>query len=41
MRLEGPAQMAVVLADEDGVVVHFQDFLPRHLPLAAGLFDWK
>ena len=41
MRLEGPAQMAVVLADEDGVVVHFQDFLSRHLPLAAGLFDWN
>lgn len=38
LRLEGPAQMAVVLADADGVVVHFQDYLPRHVELAAGLF---
>ncbi len=40
-RLEGPAQMAVVLADADGVVVHFQDHLPRHIELASGLFDWN
>lgn len=39
LRLEGPAQMAVVLADEDGVTVHFQDYLPRHLELASGLFS--
>lgn len=38
LRLEGPAQMAVVLADADGVVVHFQDHLPRHAELAPGLF---
>jgi 3',5'-cyclic-AMP phosphodiesterase len=39
LRLEGPAQMAVVLADTDGVVVHFQDYLPRHVELASGLFS--
>lgn len=39
LRLEGPAQMAVVLADEDGVTVHFQDYLQRHLTLAPGLFE--
>ena len=38
LRLEGPAQMAVVLADKDGVIVHFQDYLPRHVELAPGLF---
>ena len=38
-RLEGPAQMAVVLADDHGVTVHFQDYLQRHLELAPGLFD--
>ena len=38
LRLEGPAQMAVVLADADGVTVHFQDYLPRHVELASGLF---
>ena len=38
LRLEGPAQMAVVLADADGVTVHFQDYLPRHIELAPGLF---
>lgn len=40
LRLEGPAQMAVVLADADGVTVHFQDYLQRHLELASGLFAW-
>jgi 3',5'-cyclic AMP phosphodiesterase CpdA len=39
-RLEGPAQMAVVLADADGVVVHFHDYLDRHIELADGLFGW-
>lgn len=39
LRLEGPAQMAVVLADADGVTVHFQDYLPRHVELASGLFS--
>jgi 3',5'-cyclic AMP phosphodiesterase CpdA len=38
LRLEGPAQMAVVLADVAGVTVHFQDYLPRHVELASGLF---
>jgi 3',5'-cyclic-AMP phosphodiesterase len=37
--LEGPAQMAVVLAGADGVTVHFQDHCERHLTLARGLFD--
>lgn len=37
--LEGPAQMAVVLADDDGVTVHFHDYLDRHLTLAPGLFN--
>lgn len=37
-QLEGPAQMAVVLASEDGVTVHFQDHGERHLTLAPGLF---
>lgn len=39
LRLEGPAQMAVVLAEPDGVVVHFQDYLQRHVELAEGLFQ--
>lgn len=33
--------MVVVLADENRGVVHFEDCLPRHLPFAAGLFDWN
>jgi 3',5'-cyclic AMP phosphodiesterase CpdA len=37
-QLEGPAQMAVVLADESGVTVHFQDHCERHLTMARGLF---
>lgn len=37
-QLEGPAQMAVVLASSDGVTVHFQDHCERHLTLAPGLF---
>lgn len=37
-QLEGPAQMAVVLAGHDGVTVHFQDHLERHLTLAPSLF---
>lgn len=36
--LEGPAQMAVVLAGPDGITVHFQDHCQRHLTLAKGLF---
>jgi Icc protein len=38
LRLEGPSQIAVVLAEADGVTVHFQDATPRHLTLAPGLF---
>ncbi|MBA4352005.1 MAG: phosphodiesterase [Rhodobacter sp.] len=38
-QLEGPAQMAVVLATSDGVTVHFQDHGDRHLTMAPGLFD--
>jgi 3',5'-cyclic-AMP phosphodiesterase len=38
VRLEGPAQMAVVLTSSDGVTVHFQDHGERHLTLAPGLF---
>lgn len=37
-QLEGPAQLAVVLAHADGVTVHFQDHSDRHLTLAPGLF---
>lgn len=37
-QLEGPAQMAVVLASSEGVTVHFQDHCERHLTLAPGLF---
>ncbi len=37
-QLEGPAQMAVVLATSDGVTVHFQDHGERHLTMAPGLF---
>lgn len=37
-QLEGPAQMAVVLAADDGVTVHFQDHGDRHLTMAPGLF---
>jgi len=39
-RLEGPAQLAVVLAADDGVTVHFQEYLQRHLTLAPALFAW-
>lgn len=37
-QFEGPAQMAVVLAQPDGVTVHFQDHSERHLTMAEGLF---
>jgi 3',5'-cyclic AMP phosphodiesterase CpdA len=37
-QLEGPAQMAVILASDQGVTVHFQDHCERHLTLARGLF---
>jgi 3',5'-cyclic AMP phosphodiesterase CpdA len=38
--LEGPAQMAVLLAGPSGVTVHFHDYVQRHVALARGLFDW-
>lgn len=37
-RLEGPGQYAVVLADEDACVVHFENFLDRHPVIAAENF---
>lgn len=37
-QLEGPAQLAVVLASQDGVTVHFQDHGEGHLTMAPGLF---
>jgi 3',5'-cyclic AMP phosphodiesterase CpdA len=37
-RLEGPAQYAVVLATEEATVVHFHDYIDRHLELAPALF---
>jgi len=39
-RREGPGQLAVVLCDEDRVVVHMENFLDRHLVLAPDLFAW-
>jgi 3',5'-cyclic AMP phosphodiesterase CpdA len=38
LRLEGPSQIAIVLAKAEGVTVHFQDPGERHLTLASGLF---
>ena len=38
-QFEGPAQMAILLADAEGVTVHFQDHSEWHLVLAPGLFD--
>lgn len=37
-RLEGPAQYAVVLADEQSTLVHFNDYIDRHLQMAPALF---
>ncbi|MDO9525433.1 MAG: phosphodiesterase [Gemmobacter sp.] len=37
-RLEGPGQYAVVLADDDACVVHFENFLDRHTVIAANNF---
>lgn len=37
-QLEGSAQMAVVLASDDGVTVPFQDHGERHLTMARSLF---
>lgn len=39
-RREGPGQLAIVLCDEDSVVVHMENFLDRHLLLAPDLFAW-
>ncbi|MEL6522332.1 MAG: metallophosphoesterase [Pseudomonadota bacterium] len=40
-RREGPGQLAVVLCDEDSVVVHMENFIDRHLVLAQELFPWS
>lgn len=37
-RLEGPGQYAVVLADDDACVVHFENFLDRHPVIASQNF---
>ena len=37
-RLEGPGQFAVVLADADGCVVHFDNFIDRHVEIARPNF---
>ena len=37
-RREGPAQYAVVLAEEEGCLVHFHNHIDRHVELAEGLF---
>lgn len=39
-RLEGPGQMAVVLAGPDGVVVHHENFFDRHPQQPAELYAW-
>ncbi|ALG91181.1 MULTISPECIES: metallophosphoesterase [Actibacterium] len=39
-RLEGPGQIGVVLATEDGVVVHHENFLDRHPRQPPELFRW-
>lgn len=38
LRLDGPAQYAVVLADEHSTLVHFHDYIHRHAEMADGLF---
>lgn len=40
-RLEGPGQYAVVLADSDSCLVHFENFLDRHPTIAAENFGRK
>lgn len=40
-RREGPGQLAVVLCNDDSVVVHMENFLDRHLTLAPDLFAWS
>lgn len=37
-RREGPGQLAVVLSDETGTVVHMENYLDRHLVMAPALF---
>lgn len=37
-RLEGPGQYAVVLSDSTSTLVHFHNFIDRHLVLADALF---
>lgn len=40
VRLDGPAQYAVVLADDKGTVVHFHNYIDRHLVMSDRLFSW-
>ncbi|MCG3266518.1 metallophosphoesterase [Yoonia sp. I 8.24] len=40
-RREGPGQLAVVLCNDESVVVHMENFLDRHLTLAPDLFAWS
>ena len=40
-RREGPGQLAVVLCDDQSVVVHMENFLDRHIVLASDLFGWS
>ena len=40
VRLDGPAQYAVVLADENGAVVHFHNYIDHHRVMSNRLFRW-
>ena len=40
VHLDGPAQYAVVLADENGVVVHFHNYIDGHQVMSNRLFRW-
>jgi len=38
---EGPAQFAVLLADQAGVTLHFHNYIDRNVQLPNALFPWK
>lgn len=38
---EGPAQFAVLFADENGVTLHFHNYLDRNIQLPDAMFPWK
>lgn len=40
-RTEGPGQIGIVLASDDTVVVHHENFLDRHQAYPAELFAWE